>query len=215
MNFWNKLVGSRPATDQASQKPANMLETLTKAQIIAKLAELPWQETRTGIPGVANAKLNDEQKIFLHQCSQQGLVCVVSSASLGGAGYYCYNPGAVAAIEIKEEFKQQTGDAELKEATRQFIKHEIPAMAALMKDGEKIPERGLPTTMAIDVNDQGKADNILKIYDKFPKDSGLKLHYSQGQPSGYRFSTRNDSLGHAVLGQLYLDGRAQQKDRGL
>jgi hypothetical protein len=235
MNLWSTLRRSNPVSNQAVQSPQDDFALLNNAQIIEKLAALPWLETRTGVPGIAIAGLDGVQKKLLADSRTCHLVSLMDrSSAFAGEGYYTYTPALVDKIARKTGFKKEGGDSRLKEATRAFLVNTVPKLAEIMDQyGEKIFDRTTGALEMIAVSDPKQSEVIIrhavnppansKLYldcsimtsgfDAFDADSSSKKTSTAEEldQCGWHFHVSKCNLGAAILGELYLRERGQQQ----
>lgn len=206
---------------------ANDLDKLSKDQIIKKLAELPWEETRTGIPGIGMDELSPADYKLLRDSAAHGIVYYMpESTSLKGEGYYTYNPELIGVIEQKDGFEvgfsrsDREYSASKKREMREFVKEIIPTLAQLMTNhGRRVMDGGDPGQLSrIDVHDEDTVDTIFHEFGKHEGHGGYfnlihrALRESEG--GGVRFKMNEGNIGTAIAGHIYLSEREQQRGEG-
>jgi len=218
---WGKKTSSNHVSGKAAQKPKDLLDGISNENLIQKLLELPWVETRSGVPGLLISALDEAQGKLLYTCNDQGVVHFMSNSnSLGAPAFYSYNPTLVAALAKKEGFITQDENAESKAKVRKYIIEKIPEMADLMaKHGTRTMDKGVATKLRhIDVEDVVVCNQIKEAYESRPEGSHLHLRRAKltdgDKISGRHYVMDKDTVGPAIAGHIYLTERGIQQAQG-
>jgi len=216
---WGKKRPSNPVANQALEKPTDYLAELTKQQIIAKLLELPWIETSTGIPGISiNGRIPEELE-FIERCTKQGLLYVKNSHSLGGDSRYVCVPEIVAAISQKPGFVTSDSNS-YSRIVQSFIIENMGDIAKVMHlKGDKIKEQGSTRVRYVEVRNDEMSELILTFASHPPALFSYALSHTdltneKDVYSGHRYDLSEGRVGQGIAGQIYLDDKERQKAQG-